>query len=37
MDLPVTTPAKIRDAVPLSNLPPSLANRSIISVQSDRI
>lgn len=37
MDLPVTAPAKIRDAVALSNLPPSLANRSIIFVYSDRI
>lgn len=35
MDLPVTAPAKIRDALP--NLPPSLANRSIIFVYSDRI
>lgn len=37
MDLPVTTPAKIRDAVPVFNLPASLADRSIISIQSDRI
>lgn len=37
MDLPVITPAGIRDAVALSNLPLSLANRSIIFAQSDRI
>lgn len=37
MDLPVTVPAKIRDAVSLPNLPQSLENRSIIFVYRDRV
>lgn len=37
IDLPVNPAAKIRYAVVLFNWLPSLANSSIISVQSDRI